>query len=226
MAGEEEEYGIWCILSPMQEKFTPPTGFAFTAGLFEATLLFVAVGAGWLVGISPLDTLHASVRAALIGSLAALPAVGIMIVCILWPGRWFSQLRTVVDEMLIPLFRQLTLAEMAIISFLAGLGKEVLFRGVFQAALARWLGGSTTGAASWGGSIPDWTAAGVVALLFGLAHSVNFGYALLAAGIGLYLGWLWMASGDLTVPIAAHAVYDFLALVYLVKIRDRNDQAD
>ncbi len=210
----------------MQEKFSPPTSFAFTAGLFEATLLFVAVGAGWLVGISPLDTLHGSAQAALIGSLAALPAVGIMIVCIRWPGKWFAQLRTVVDELLIPLFRQLTLAEMAIISFLAGLGEEILFRGVLQAALVRWLGGSASGAASWGGSLPDWTAAAVVALLFGLAHSVNFGYALLAAGIGFYIGWLWMASGDLTVPIAAHAVYDFLALVYLVKIRGRNDQAD
>ncbi len=114
---------------------------------------------------------------------------------------------------------------MAIISLLAGLGEEVLFRGVLQAAIARWLGGSATGAAFWGGSLPDWTAATAVALIFGLAHSVNFGYALLAVAIGFYLGWLWMATGNLTVPIATHAVYDFLALVYLVKIRGRNDQS-
>ena len=210
----------------MQEKFRPTTSFAFTAGLFEAMLLLVAVGAGWLLHIAPLETIHGSVRAALIGSIAALPALGVMIVCVRWPGQWFAQLRAVVDQLLIPLFRQLTLAEMAIISLLAGPGEEVLFRGVLQAAIARWLGGSATGAATWGGSLPDWMAAATVALLFGLAHSVNFGYALLAVVVGFYLGWLWMATGNLTVPIAAHAVYDFLALVYLVKIRGRNDQSD
>ena len=134
-------------------------------------------------------------KAAAIGAIAALPAVGIMIVCVLWPGRWFAQLRTVVDELLVPLFRQLTLAEMAIIAFLAGLGEEVLFRGVMQAALARWFGGSATGAGSWGGSIPDWAAAGVVAIFFGLAHSVNFGYALLALGsASTSVGFGWPAA--------------------------------
>ena len=126
----------------MHDRFKPPMSFAFTAGLFEAMLLLAAVGAGWLLRVSPLETLHASVRAAVIGALAALPALGVMIVCVRWPGQWFAQLRTVVDELLGPLFRQLTLTEMAIISLLAGLGEEVLFRGVFQAAIARRLGGS------------------------------------------------------------------------------------
>jgi uncharacterized protein len=50
---------------------------------------------------------------------------------------------------------------------------------------------------------------------------VNRSYAMLAGVIGLYLGWLWMATGELLLPIAVHALYDFLALVYLVKIRPR-----
>ena len=87
----------------MQDKFKPPTSFAFTAGLFEATLLLVAVGAGWLLRVSPLETLHGSVQAAVIGALAALPALGVMIVCVRWPGQWFAQLRTVVDQLLGPL---------------------------------------------------------------------------------------------------------------------------
>ena len=126
----------------MQEKFRPTTSFAFTAGLFEAMLLLVAIGAGWLLHIAPLETIHGSVQAALTGAIAALPALGVMIVCVRWPGQWFAQLRAVVDQLLIPLFHQLTLAEMAIIFLLAGLGKEVLFRGVLQAAIARWLGGA------------------------------------------------------------------------------------
>ena len=35
--------------------------------------------------------------------------------------------------------------------------------------------------------------------------------------MGLLLGGLWIATGNLLVPIVAHAVYDFLALVWLVK---------
>ncbi|MFC1597814.1 lysostaphin resistance A-like protein, partial [Planctomycetota bacterium] len=59
----------------------------------------------------------------------------------------------------------------------------------------------------------------VAAILFGLAHPITPGYVLLAGLMGLYLGWLQITCGNLLVPIMAHAVYDFLALVYLVKIR-------
>ena len=50
-------------------------------------------------------------------------------------------------------------------------------------------------------------------------HSVTLTYALLAACIGLYLGAIWLATGNLLVPITSHALYDFLAFVYLVQIR-------
>ena len=32
-----------------------------------------------------------------------------------------------------------------------------------------------------------------------------------------YLGWLWLASDNLLVPIVTHAAYDFAALVYLLR---------
>ena len=62
--------------------------------------------------------------------------------------------------------------------------------------------------------VGDWIAIVGVAILFGLLHAVNAAYAVLATLMGLYLGWLWMATGNLAVPIVAHAVYDFLALVF------------
>ena len=67
--------------------------------------------------------------------------------------------------------------------------------------------------------VGDWIALVGVAILFGLLHAVNVAYAVLAALMGLYLGWLWMATGNLAVPIVAHAVYDFLALVYILRGR-------
>ena len=42
-------------------------------------------------------------------------------------------------------------------------------------------------------------------------------YGVLAALIGVYLGWVWLASGNLLAPVVAHALYDFVALVVLVR---------
>ena len=52
----------------------------------------------------------------------------------------------------------------------AGIGEELLFRGVVQALLERWLG--------------PWIALGVASILFGLVHALTPTYALLAAFAG------------------------------------------
>ena len=55
--------------------------------------------------------------------------------------------------------------------------------------------------------------------VFGLLHFITPLYALLAGLMGLYLGWLYEATGNLIVPMIVHGLYDFAALVYLVRIR-------
>jgi membrane protease YdiL (CAAX protease family) len=82
----------------------------------------------------------------------------------------------------------------------------MLFRGVIQDAIQR----ATTSAAA---------AILLAGLLFGLVHAVTLSYAIFATLVGIYLGWLFIADGDLTAPIVAHGVYDFIALAYLAKIR-------
>ncbi|MCB1128010.1 MAG: CPBP family intramembrane metalloprotease, partial [Verrucomicrobiae bacterium] len=54
--------------------------------------------------------------------------------------------------------------------------------------------------------------------LFGAAHSVNRTYATAAAVVGVYLGTLYQITGGLLGPILTHAVYDFLALVWFLRI--------
>ena len=39
----------------------------------------------------------------------------------------------------------------------------------------------------------------------------------MAAVVGIYLGLLWLATGNLLVPIVTHGVYDFAALVWLLR---------
>jgi uncharacterized protein len=53
-------------------------------------------------------------------------------------------------------------------------------------------------------------------MVFGLLHAVTITYAVLAALVGAYLGWLALATDSLVGPIIAHSLYDFLALVYLI----------
>ena len=202
----------------MVEKFSPPPNFPLAAALFEASLAVVAVALGWLLARPPLETLHGNFSALGTGALATLPLVALLILCAWLPLRPFSDILEVVDDMLEPLFHDCSLVEMAVISVLAGVGEELLFRAVVQASLADWITHPVTG---WRLSAPvaGWLAALLVAVLFGLMHAVNFSYALLAGLIGFYLGWLWMATGDIAVPITAHALYDFLAMLYVVKIR-------
>ncbi len=106
-------------------------------------------------------------------------------------------------EQLGPVLVSRSAAELALIAMLAGLAEELLFRGVVQVALARVL--------------PEGGALVVASAAFGLAHFVTPTYAVLAAVAGLYLGALYLLQGSLLVPVIAHALYDFLALLYLVR---------
>ena len=66
------------------------------------------------------------------GAAATLPPLVAVWLCLKCPWRPFAELVRVVDELLVPLFRNCRVAELAVISLLAGLGEEILFRSVIQ----------------------------------------------------------------------------------------------
>jgi len=199
----------------MEDELPTPRNLVLIAVLFEGGLGVVAVLLGWLLGYPPLEQVEWAGAALAWGAAASLPPMGLLWICIWVPLRPFRDLLRVVDELLVPMFRDCRVLELAVISALAGLGEEMLFRGVLQAGVAGW-------AAGWLGEVPGvWVGLGVASVLFGLAHLITPTYAVLAALIGLYLGWLWIATDNLLVPIVAHGTYDFFALVYLAKIRSK-----
>ena len=59
----------------------------------------------------------------------------------------------------------------------------------------------------------------VIGLAFGAVHWLTPTYALLAGLVGVYLGALYAVSGNLLAPITAHALYDFVALVLLTRVK-------
>lgn len=186
------------------------------AVLAEGGLGVLAIAVGWWLGVNPLELVTGGWWALAWGCLAALPMLGTLALTdylSFWP---FSDINDVVDRLLRPLFARTSVLELAVISALAGIGEELMFRGLIQEGLARWIGEP----------MGVWIALGIASVLFGLLHPMNVAYVILAAVMGFCLGGLWIATGNLLVPIVAHAVYDFLALLWLVKFPGSESPSD
>jgi len=173
------------------------------AVLFEGGLAPLAVLLGWLLGQPALSGFAWRARDAALGALATLPMLGLFLLGQSWPVGPFRSIKRFFDEEARPFLAGCTVSDLALISLAAGVGEEMLFRGVMQGALGRWLG-------PW----PGW---GAASLLFGLLHPITPGYIVVAAVMGAYLGWVWMINGNLLTVMVTHALYDFVALVLLLR---------
>jgi uncharacterized protein len=167
--------------------------------------VLVALGAGALVHVAPFVTLTWNLRGLAAGIAATAPLLLLLAWCLRTRFGPIARLVRTVEERAAPLFAGSTAGTIALVAALAGLGEEALFRGVMQSALL--------------GHLPGWAAVWVTAAAFGLAHALTLTYAVLAALVGGYLGWLHLASGNLLVPILAHALYDFIALRLLLRVK-------
>jgi membrane protease YdiL (CAAX protease family) len=113
------------------------------------------------------------------------------------------RLVALVIEQLGALLAERSNVELALLAVVAGISEEVLFRGVVQVGLTRVL--------------PVAGALLATSALFGLVHFASRAYALLAGVMGLYLGALFLLQGTLLAPVITHALYDFVALVYVAR---------
>ncbi len=198
-------------VSVPEEPAAPLPNVFPMAVMVEGGMGLLAVGLGWLLDRHPATTIRFDLPGTLWGLAATVPLVGVLLVCVWVPIGVLRDLLRTIDRSVVPMFRRWRVAEMAMVAALAGLGEEMLFRGVLQNAVAGWVAGP----------YGDWVGWALASLLFGVAHAISAAYAVLATAIGFYLGGLWIATGNLLVPVIAHAVYDFLALVYLGRVRGR-----
>lgn len=90
-----------------------------------------------------------------------------------------------------------------VLGAVAGLGEEMLFRGLLQYEMEH-----------------QWHLPGALAILlsstvFGALHAVTPLYAALAGLASVYFGWIYLSTDcNLAVPIVCHALYDVGALMY------------
>ena len=117
--------------------------------------------------------------------------------------RPLAQLREEIDEKVIPIFANCKIIDLGVIAFFAGMGEEIFFRGWMQSTLADHFG--------------IWLGILVASLIFGLAHYLSLTYAFYAFITGIYLGVIYHTTGNLFIVMTIHALYDFVALVYLSK---------
>jgi hypothetical protein len=166
----------------------------------ELATLAVAIGLAFLSGQHFWQGINWNVADIAIGCLAALP----MMVVFSTAG----DLRELVRRLLGPALAEASKAELFFIAVLAGVCEEALFRGVLEP----W----------WSG--PHWIVGFLTAnLVFGLLHAVTRNYLILATAFGMYLSLLtWtIAPPNLLRAIVCHAVYDFVAFLWLARLQRR-----
>jgi uncharacterized protein len=175
------------------------------AALAEAGLALVALGLAAWAGVAPLAAIRWNERGLAQGIVATAP----LLLGLWWCRRTsvtpVARLVAFVETRVAPIFAGAHVGQLALVALMAGVGEELLFRGVLQPVL--------------GAHVSVWPAVLIVGGLFGLAHWLTPMYALLAGIVGTYLGAVFVASGNLLVPIVVHALYDLVALVTLTRVK-------
>jgi membrane protease YdiL (CAAX protease family) len=190
----------------MAETHDRMNGFAM-AVVVEGGLALVALALAWLLGVSVRELLPLAGAPFLAAVLRGVVVALAMLVVFFWmvhsSRAALRELRQQVEWLVGQMFPTGSWGQFALVALLAGVGEELLFRGVLQSVLSRW----TTPIA---GLV-------ITALLFALAHALSKLYFLLALIIGLCFGWLVFQYDDLVAPMVAHSLYDFVALLYLAR---------
>lgn len=173
--------------------------------LVEGGLLAGASFLGWIIDQPPLLHFDWTVPAVLWGLAATAPLLVLFFLFLRWPIGPLQRIQRFSEQVIRPLLAPCSVIDLLGVSVMAGLGEEMLFRGVLQEAFARWFN--------------NWAGVAMASLLFGLLHAITFTYALLATIMGAYLGcvWLYVADHNLLAVIIAHALYDFVVLLWLLR---------
>ena len=163
-----------------------------------ASAVLLGVAALWSAvrGLELAAALRPSPEALAVGAACGLGlAVSLPLVTAPWAHRMLllRGLRRAWDSLETDLGPSLGVREVLVLALCSAISEEVLFRGVLQREV------------------------GIVAAsaIFGLLHPLGIAYVLWAATAGAGLGALFVLTGSLAAPVAAHGIYNLLALVYL-----------
>jgi uncharacterized protein len=170
--------------------------FLRLAGLVEGGTVVLALVLGRVAGVDPWSDVTWTWPAIGIGLLATAPIFLVYALA--------QDTRTVAIEAIGPALSLCRWYDLVVLAAVAGLGEELLFRGVLQPWLSR--------PSPWVGFL-------AANILFGLVHMVTPTYAVIAAGLGMYLSVVafHIPGGNLLSAIIAHGLYDYVAFLLIVR---------
>lgn len=170
----------------------------FAGTVFQAALIPLALGLAYVLAVPLAGRIAWNLEAVVLGAMATLPMLALLGLLAIsgWPP--YREMSGQVREFVHLLFRHAAPGAVLLISILAGIGEELLIRGVLQGWLMqRWP--------------PEWAIV-AAAVVFGMAHAISRLYFAFATLIGVYLGVLYYLTDNLLVVIVTHALYDWIVI--------------
>jgi len=195
------------MLEPRDKRF-------LSMCMVELGLGLVAIVVGWIIGFDPRSLVpdwrdwYSIGEGLVVGCVAGVVLVFVMLILALVPLRSIQSLNEHAERQLRLLLSGLSVAQLIAVSLAAGVGEELLFRGLVMQWLIGDMQSCTTQSLIFGIIVS--------ALVFGLAHPMSIAYVVFAFFMGLAMGVLHWYFQNLLVPIVAHWVYDAIMMVWLV----------
>ena len=208
----------------MIEEDPKPGGNLLWVGLLvEGGLVFAALiigGLGFCDQLQPLSRLDFAAwqQGAIWGLIATLPLLVYLVVFHYWTPSFLKPMQQVVETKLKPMFANSTTIELLILSLMAGFGEELFFRWCLQGGITWLLDPLIGSSAAIGIGI------GIASIIFGVCHWVNASYGITTILVGAYLGATMVWTGNWLVPAIAHATFDLIALVYIVRMPSKSEE--
>lgn len=179
----------------------PPKRLVRLALVGESALALVALAWIWVRGLSVVPGPVGLGVTVGVATAAAFAVINYWLLRLAPPVGPVQSIRRLYRSMLRPLFAGVGPADVLVVSVAAGVGEELLFRGVVQQEL---------------GIVPT-------SLLFGAMHlggSGTLAFGCWTAVLGLGLGWVAIETGGVLAPTVAHVLYDALAIAYIRAARE------
>lgn len=172
---------------------------------FELFLGLLGLGLAWVFGLSLTGPFQAGLTDITLGLVLGIAYFIVMVGAIRLPFRPVRKLLKFVDRVVAPLFRETSLADVILVATAAGVGEELFFR-IF---LQQWIGSYT----------PAGVAIVAVGVAFAVCHPFTLAYASVAFAFAIGNGIAFYLTGSVVSAVIAHALYDALAILYLVHRR-------
>ncbi|MGC8886221.1 MAG: CPBP family intramembrane glutamic endopeptidase [Verrucomicrobiia bacterium] len=174
----------------------------FVAGLIIEFLVFIAaVGLSFLFKYKLFHNFEISPLAFFKGIAFAIPPFILLLIILRSDLNPFKRIKEILYNFVDSYLGFCSVYQLALLSLVAGIGEEALFRGFLQGILGNQFGG----------------AIGIVVtnLAFGSLHLITQTYGIIAFLIGCYLSGVIHYTDNLFIAMWCHAIYDFAALCYI-----------